>query len=170
MRAHCRPCGSGKRVLRFSEIDLVEWENFKLAHDRTKLGQTDESGGSSVLSGAGADTGSREGESKDPAKRNQRAKSIFALDEPTADPVHQSAERSEERRFTQAILTSPFFSRMAKLLMIEMKVPGGRLSALNKSGALKHSAPSGTESRLPGVRTRRGKSRSKLMRRHSDES
>src|SRR4029077_20906839 len=85
----------GKRVLRFSEIDLYEWEERKLAHDRTKSSQADVGRGPGILPGSRPDPGSREGGKETQALRNHRAKSIFALDAATPDPVHQSAERSE---------------------------------------------------------------------------
>jgi excisionase family DNA binding protein len=77
----------GKRVLRFSEIDLIEWENFKLAHDRAQSSQADESGGSAVLPGSRTDAGPGQGSTHPQAKRNQRAKSLFAIDDATSDPV-----------------------------------------------------------------------------------
>ena len=50
----------GKRVLRFSEIDLAEWEGAKLGHDRAQHSQTDVAGGSGVLPRTRPDTESGE--------------------------------------------------------------------------------------------------------------
>jgi excisionase family DNA binding protein len=80
----------GKRVLRFSEIDLVEWEKLKFPHDQSQSSQADESGGPGVLPGARPDTGPGESGQEAQDLRDQRAKSVFALDEPTPNPVRQS--------------------------------------------------------------------------------
>jgi len=78
-----------KRVLRFNLLDIEEWEKSKLGNDRTQHSETDVAGRSGVLSATGTDAGSREIESQGPAQRTRGTKSIFALDEPAPDLVHQ---------------------------------------------------------------------------------
>lgn len=85
----------GKRVLRFNEIDIKEWEERKLGNDRTQSSETDVAGGSGVLPGAGSDSGSGETSQGAGPQRDQRAASIFATVVPEKDPVHQSATGRE---------------------------------------------------------------------------
>ena len=80
----------GRRVLRFSEVDLIEWEKLKLAGDRSQARPPDESGGPGVLPEEGLAPGSEETSKRPRARRRRRAKSIFRMDAPAENLVRES--------------------------------------------------------------------------------